>query len=147
MTVNITKALKAALQADNLDEQILLESFQQWKESRDEYGSYLFGKDSAYTIPKIDGKSYRLRHVHLPPLSTPEPLEVWNKQWQRRGRKTSDRVLVYVEDDQGNYLLIFILPEPMAHEIAKMQTPAHRQIMESFASVATKFLETGQVIA
>jgi mRNA interferase YafO len=129
-----------------LDEKILLESFQHWKKSRDEYGSYLFGKDSAYMMPKIDGKSYRLRHVHLPPLSIPGQLEVWNKQWQRRGRKTSDRVLVYVENGRDDYLLIFILPEPMAHEIAKMQTPAHRQIMESFASVAAKFLETGQVI-
>lgn len=146
MTVNITKALKAALQADHLDENILLESFQRWKNSQNEYGSYLFGKDGAYMIPKINGKSYRLRHVHLPPLSTPEQLKVWNKQWQRRGRKTSDRVLVYVEDGQGNYLLIFILPEPLAHEIAKMQTPAHRQLMENLAAVAAKFLETGQVI-
>lgn len=146
MTVNITKALRTALQADNLDEKILLKSFQRWKNSRDEYGSYLFGKEGAYMIPKIDGKSYRLRHVHLPPLSIPGQLEVWNKQWQRRGRKTSDRVLVYVENGRGDYLLIFILPEPMAHEIAKMQTPAHRQIMESFASVAAKFLETGQII-
>lgn len=147
ITVRITQALKYSLQCSAIDENIFIEKFTAWKLSADEYGSYLFGKDSAYIKPDVDGKSYVLRHVHLPPLADEGQLRLWNKKWQQRSRKTSDRVLIYVEDNRGNYLLIFILPEPIAHAIAKMQTLEHQQIMNGFASVAAQFLDTGEVIA
>lgn len=144
MKVRITRALSTILQTDNLTEQVLMKKFEEWK-CGDEYGSYLFGKDSAYSRPKIHGKLH-LRHVHLPPLMDKVQLERWNKQWKRRGRKTSDRVLIYVQDQQDNYLLIFILPEPEAHTVAQMQTPEDRMLMEKFATVAAEFLETGNII-
>jgi hypothetical protein len=54
MKVSITRALTTILQADNLNEQVPIEKFEEWKHG-DEYGSYLFGKDSAYSRPKVDG--------------------------------------------------------------------------------------------
>jgi mRNA interferase YafO len=95
----------------------------------------------------VDGNKYLLRHVHLVPLADEGQLELWDKAWKRRSRKTSDRALVYVSDGKGNHLLIFILDEPDAHAIASMKTPEHRDIMEGFAEVAAAFLESGDVIA
>jgi mRNA interferase YafO len=43
-------------------------------------------------------------------------------------------------------LLIFILPEPDAHDIAKMQTAQDKAIMLGFAEVAGAFLDTGEIL-
>lgn len=145
MSVKITKALEGSLVADELDPILFQKSFASWK-SGDEYGSYLFGKDSAYVAPKVDGNQYVLRHVHLVPLSDVGQLEQWNKAWRRKGRKTSDRALVYVSDDKGNHLLIYILDEPDAHAIASMKTAQHREIMAGMAEVAAEFLESGEIL-
>ena len=149
-TVQSTRALSAALEAERagLTRQIIT-SFQTWKQG-DEYGHYLFGKDSAYAKPDVDGVPYQLRHVHMVPLADREQLKRWNTDWQRKSRKTSDRVLVYAERRAGSatsYLLIFILPEPEAHLIAGMTTREHRELMDGFANVAAAFIENGNVIA
>lgn len=145
MSVKITKALESSLLADELDPNLFMQDFALWK-AGDEYGSYLFGKDSAYVRPTVDGMQYALRHVHLVPLSSEEQLKQWDKAWGRRGRKTSDRALVYVSDDKGNHLLIYILDEPDAHAIASMQTAQQRAIMHGFAEVAAAFLESGEIL-
>lgn len=80
---------------------LLIEAFQTWK-SGGEYGHYLFGKYAAYAAASVDGTPYLLRHVHLAPLSDQEQLKRWNGAWLRRSRKTSDKVLVYVERKVGN---------------------------------------------
>jgi mRNA interferase YafO len=123
-------------------------AFDQWKAkgAQGEFDSYLFGKDSAYISPKVQGVPYSLRHVHLVPISHTEQLAKWNKAWKTRSRKTSDRVLVYVDNGAGDCLLIFILPEPEAHEIAAMKTLQDKTLMESFAEVAAAYLETGDII-
>lgn len=148
--VKLTRALAAALDAENDNAtRLLIAAFQTWKRG-DEYGHYLFGKDAAYAAPSVDGIPYLLRHVHLAPLSDQEQLKRWNTAWLRRSRKTSDRVLVYVERIAGNqadHLLIYVLPEPEAHTIATMKTREHRELMEGFANVAAAFLESGDVIA
>ena len=87
-----------------------------------------------------------LHHVHLVPLSNPLELQKWNTQWKRRGRKTSDRVLVYAQDRTHGYLLIYILSEPDAHETAKMLTPESDLLMRKLAKIAERFIYTGQVI-
>jgi mRNA interferase YafO len=120
--------------------------FRRWK-SADEYGSYWFGKDSAYVAPAVNGERYILRHVHLVPLADKVQLIKWNQAWKRRGRKTSDRVLVYVGDHRGDVLLIFILPEPDAHAVAAMKTQTHKEIMAGFATVAEAFIADGSIIA
>jgi hypothetical protein len=145
MSVKITKALESSLLADELDPNLLTQDFALWK-AGDEYGSYLFGKDSAYVKPTVDGRQYALRHVHLVPLSSEEQIAQWDKVWKRRGRKTSDRALVYVSNDKGDHLLIYILDEPDAHAIAAMRTQQHRDIMLGFAEVAAAFLETGEIL-
>lgn len=145
MKVKITSALKGQMLSDGLDPNELARRFAEWKEG-DEYGSYLFGKDSAYVKPLVDGAQYALRHVHLVPLADMFQLAAWDKAWGRRGRKTSDRCLVYVKDTQGTYLLIFILSEPDAHTVAQMKDSQCREIMEGFANVAAHFLDTGAIL-
>ena len=145
MSVKITKALESALLADELDPGLFANGFASWK-AGDEYGNYLFGKDSAYVNPEVDGKRYVLRHVHLVPLTDVAQLAQWDKVWRRKGRKTSDRALVYVSDDKGNHLLIYILDEPDAHAIASMKTTQYKEIMEGLAEVAAEFLESGEVL-
>lgn len=143
MVVRITKVLEIALQEDGLDPLLFAEDFAHWK-SGDEYGSYFFGKDCAYIKPDVDGVPYVLRHVHLVPLGDEDQLIKWNKNWKFQTRKTSDRALVYVSDEKGNHLLIFILDEPDAHDIAAMKTAEHREIMEGLAHVAAAFIDTGR---
>jgi Toxin YafO, type II toxin-antitoxin system len=80
--------------------------------------------------------------VHLKPIEDESGLLHWMRQFGRRSRKTSDRVLVYTVGSTGNFLLIFILPEPDAHKIAR----EHPQTMQSFARVAAAFINDGTVI-
>jgi mRNA interferase YafO len=145
MRIQTTTAFKQQLDSDAHSLDIFCAEFQSWKQG-DEFDSYLFGKDSAYIAPKVGMESYRLRHVHLVPLLDFAQLQTWNKLAQRKGRKTSDRVLVYVHDEPDNYLLIYILPEPDAHRIAQMQTTEDRETMLGFAAVAEAFIQTGKII-
>ena len=146
MYVTMTQELRASLARDGLDGDELIERFTKWK-SGDEYGSYYFGKDSAYVRPHVDGKPYQLRHVHTVPLQDQDALRRWKTVYRRRGRKTSDRVLVYTADGKDGFLLIYVLEEPTAHEIANMKTVEDTEIMEGFAEVAAAFIDNGDVIA
>lgn len=146
MAVKITRALQKLLEADGLAADELCKQFATWK-ATDEYGSYFFGKDSAYTTPLVDGEKYRLRHVHLVPMLDKKQLAAWNRAFRLAKRKTSNRVLIYADDSRGDFLLIFILSEPTAHEIALMKQPTHKALMEGFATVAAAFLLDGSVLA
>lgn len=144
--VQVTTALKTLLEQSGICVEEFCNQFIKWKNA-DEYSNYYFGKDSAYVAPTVDGKKYKLRHVHLVPLVDQKQLAAWNKKWQFGGRKTSDRVLIYVEDNRNNFLLIFILPEPDAHKIAEMKEPKHQQLMKRFAIISEQFLFDGTVAA
>lgn len=146
MKVKITQALKKLLETENLNADELCLQFSQWKLSN-EYGSYYFGKDSFYIKPPIDGKPYKLRHVHLVPVKDKVQLSAWNKAWELGKRKTSNRALIYIDDNKGNFLLIFILSEPDAHEIALMKNEKHKKLMESFAIIAEEFIFDGSIVA
>ena len=158
MAVRITEALKAQLESlkaaleavkscsgEALGPEKLLADFERWKTIQGEYGSYFFGKDGGYIAPKVDGNPYVLRHVHLPPMTDREQLDKWNLDWKRKSRKTSNRVLVYCQDG-SDYLLIYVLPEPDAHEIARMENAADRATMIGFARVAEAFVNRREVI-
>lgn len=143
MEVKITTMLRDALDEEG-GADILIEDFIDWK-SGDEYGSYVFGKDGAYAAPTVDGEKNVLRHVHLVPITDRVKLRQWNRAWRRRSRKVSDRALVYVDGGKGKYLLIYILDEPGAHDIAKMKTAKHKELMGAFAAIAEAFLYNGEV--
>ena len=85
--------------------------------------------------------------MHLVPLKDKNQLSAWNKAWELGKRKTSNRVLIYVDDNKGNFLLIFILSEPDAHEIALMKSELHKKLMESFAIIAKEFIFDGSIVA
>jgi mRNA interferase YafO len=144
MNVKITAALRGALEATGLDVDEFIAQFAEWK-AGDEYGSRWFGKDGAYARPKVNGE-YALRHVLLIPMTDLEQLKKWDKVYQRGGRKTSDRVLVYASASSTHHLLIFILNEPDAHNIAEMRTREHFEVMNGFAAIAEEFIDTGNVL-
>jgi len=146
--VAATEALRVALQDKEFSCEDLIAAFTEWKTGwpKREFDSKYFGKDAAYAAPAVDGKKYILRHVHIVPVVDPDALSRWQKILQRLGRKTSDRALVYAQDDRGNFLLIFILEEPYAHRVAEMRTQGDREIMEGFANTAAAFIAEGKVI-
>lgn len=148
MATRLTFALRALLLARNEDPDNFAAEFDHWKSLGDngEYASFLFGKDGAYSSPKVNGDPNTLRHVHLVPLSDPGQLTRWNQAFRRRSRKTSDRALVYVSDPYCGNLLIYILDEPDAHEVARMGTPKHKTAMLQFAAIADHFIQTGEVL-
>jgi mRNA interferase YafO len=146
MLIKTTNLLKLKFDSENLDIQLFCDEFKLWK-SKDEHSSSLFGKDSAYTTPTVNGEKYILRHVHLVPVMDQEQIDSWYKKLSFKSRKTSNRILVYVDDNKGNILLIHILPEPDAHEIAKMKTQKNRETMNGFAAVAEAFIFDGSILA
>ena len=120
--------------------------FQEWKDLTDPYDDSFFGKDSAYSTPLVGGERYVLRHVHLQPFE-PAALRRWESAHWYRTRKTSNRVLVYAANGKGDFLLIFILAEPSAHAIQRMENVKDNATMEGFAAVAEAFNFNGKIIA
>lgn len=122
--------------------------FQAWKAEgpTGEYQNYFFGKDSAYHTPKLNPPNDRLMHVHLVPILDQGALVEWDRDWNRRTRKVSNRVLVYADNRKGGYLLIYVLNEPDAHSIAAMQTAEDAETMAFFAQVAEAFIFNGSII-
>ncbi|WP_155630297.1 hypothetical protein [Burkholderia vietnamiensis] len=53
----------------------------------------------------------------------------------------------YVNDGGDKFLLIAVLEEPDAHEIAEMKTQQHRERMGLFAQIAEEFIYNGKIIA
>lgn len=149
MATRLTDALRGLLRESGEDPDNFAAEFDHWKSRgpNGEYSSYLFGKDGAYNTPKVNGVPDILRHVHLVPLKEPGALAQWKKAWKRFGRKTSDRHLVYVSDAYHGNLLLWILDEPGAHDIALMRTPEDAQLMRQFAVVADHFIQTGEISA
>lgn len=133
------------------------EAFDAWKAGfpDTEHTSFLFGKDGAYATPTVDGKRYVLRHVHLVPLHDQTALQKWLALYQlgmTKGhwtRRTSNRVLIYATRSLAGggeaHLLMYILNEPDAHEIALMKTAGDRRFMEQFATCAAAFIHDGTV--
>lgn len=130
--------------AKNFDEQpkldAFLERFRQWKENGEE-SSYYFGKDGFYS-PVRSG----LKHVHLVPIIDFDAKSNWDRNWKTGQRRTSDTCLVYVEDER-HYLLITILPEPLAHAIAAQQDEKTRKTMAYFWQIAEEFFYYRKIIA
>lgn len=149
MATRVTNALRALMLDRGQDPNNFAAEFDHWKSlgENGEYSSYLFGKDGAYSAPKVNGAPNALRHVHLVPLLNHEALQKWKRAYHRRSRKTSDRALVYVSDPYYGNLLIYILDEPDAHAVAQMSTEKHRDAMRRFAAIADRFIHTGEVIA
>lgn len=141
MPVFVSHQLEEAAKAAKIDLTKLVEQFAWWKADPDrEFRSFWFGKDGAYQSPDVDGRPYELRHCHLPPSSEPAKTR-WAAVFKKLGRKTSDRVLVYARRKNGDYLLIYVLDEPGAHEIAEMRTKDHERLMRALAEMAAVFLE------
>ena len=148
MTTYYTAAIQTQLEGLGESPDAWANYFQSWKGlgPAGEYNDYFFGKDSAYIAPPTSLPPGRLMHVHLVPLLAPKKLELWDFRFKHRSRKTSNRALVYADNGNGDYLLIYVLDEPSAHEIAKMLTSEHREIMHNFVVVAEAFFRDSSII-
>lgn len=126
--------------------EVFCDEFAEWRNT----GAHiLFGKDSPYRKPLVDGADL-LMHVHLMPSVNKVDHALWMSRWRKRrpaSHRTSDYVLVYVADAFGNFLLIQILDEPGAHATALMRTPENKATMGGFAAVAEAFRLDGSIIA
>jgi mRNA interferase YafO len=146
MSVKTTRILKDFLEEEKESSDVeLCARFEAWKKSSDEYSSYFFGKDGKYIAPTVAGNKYILCHVHIVPILDEKQLSLWNRAWKHGKRKTSDRALVYVSDNRGNFLLIAILEEPNAHKVADMKTQQDKELMVFFATVAEEFIFDGSI--
>ncbi|WP_053067771.1 type II toxin-antitoxin system YafO family toxin [Muribacter muris] len=114
--------------------------FREWKANGEE-SSYYFGKDGFYS-PIRSG----LKHVHLVPIINLQAKNHWDRNWKIGSRRTSDTCLVYVEDNH-DYLLISILPEPLAHAIAEQKEEKYRKTMAYFWQIAEQFFYYRNIIA
>lgn len=106
-------AVEKQLGAEDLAE--LMDEFKAWKESDDEFGHVMFGKDGGFGRPR-QAVEEELRHVHLFPHGAPEFI-AWMEVHKRSGRKTSDRILIYTRGlyDPDAYYLIAVA-DPDGHE-------------------------------
>jgi len=145
--VKNTDILRGQYSGQN-DLDALIHVFSAWKEAgeKGEDDWYEFGKDSAYTKPLVNGAPYVLKHVHMTPVSNNDDLVKWDRAWEFRARRTSDRILVYVQDGR-KYLLIALLEEPTAHAVGAMRTPRDLHRMKQFVKIAEDFIATGDIIA
>lgn len=138
MKISCTQLLTDYAQENHLDLDRFIQLFEQWKiQGEDE--SYFFGKDSYFVVPS------NLKHVHLVPILNQNSLSQWNKNWERGSRRTSDRFLIYAEDNT-RYLLIAILPEPTAHAFVKMETAQSKKLMSLFSQAADDFIYNDNII-
>lgn len=118
----------------------LISAFKFVKSSpNNEYKSALIGKDSAFIEPQVNGAKYALRHCHLIPLADKEALIKWTKDHRRSRRKTSNRVLIYVQRADDFYLIDVVDDPPGAHEIMKMVDFAGKSFMLKCAQEADAF--------
>ena len=148
MGTKITKALQQKLDSNfgAGSAQVFCTEFDSWRRTS---WHVLFGKDSPYRKPKVDGEA-KLMHVHLMPSINKGDNALWMKRWTLKrpaSHRTSDMALVYVQDGSGDFLLIAILDEPSAHSVADMRTPENKATMEGFAAVAEAFCDDGSIIA
>jgi hypothetical protein len=143
----LTKLLRDSLEDDGFDADHFAVYFGAWKAlgPAGEFSDPYFGKDAEYARPVRNGKRV-LRHVHLPPESSPVEVSIWNANAARCSRKTSDTSLVYAFDHRHGYLLIYIVREPDGHSLATMATKESADLMNSFADAAEAFLHDGSIV-
>ena len=119
----------------------LVLAFEWWKSAADlEYESPVFGKDSTLFEPQINGKKYVIGHCHMIPLCDLAALAKWRRDFRLRTRKTSDRVLFYVQDG-SRYYLIDIADDPGAHDLMRMTDQQGKSFMGRIAAEAARFLD------
>jgi mRNA interferase YafO len=149
VVVQTTNILAQEFQKSGLDLDLLVNLFSEWKSlgAQGEDAVYEFGKDVPYERPHVNSVKNVLRHVHLVPILDVESKIAWDKAWVRASRRTSNRALVYVDDGPEKFLLIAILPEPVAHAVSRMLTPQDKAVMTRFAEIAESFIYAGKVIA
>lgn len=138
-SIYVNVELRSSLSTDELID--LIDMFRWWKASPcREYESLFFGKDSKLVRPTVNGVAYVMSHCHLMPKTDSAARDQWSRAFKRRARKTSDRVLFYVQDGEQFYL-IDIVDDPGAHDIMRMADRQGKAFMLKCAEQAEAFLD------
>lgn len=136
MIVQITSDLKEQLLAENLDSAQLILDFTEWKSGAED-DHYFFGRDGLGRGSKF------LAHVHMVPLFVPADADNWDKCWQHRWPRKSDRYLFYVDGGRSfGFLLITIINDPGAH---KVWGPAYKKYRSDLEHIADEFFHFGKI--
>lgn len=149
MRVRLTDFFRQELVGMGEDPEAFIREFSGWKAmgASGAHNHRYYGKDGLYRTPLVDGQRV-LYHVHLEPHDESQYFADWDAAWSRKGhgKRVSNTVLIYAFDLNHGYLLLTILWEPDAHDIADMLTPQDRQLMTDLASVAAQFIFAGTCI-
>jgi hypothetical protein len=119
--VDLSPAFQAALQrSDAIQKKLLDDLIQAFKHYVSKGAHPDFGRDAALDWPS-SVQLAGLQHVHIVELAVQGDLRLF-AAWQKRRPhdRTSNRMLVYVEDNQGDYCLL-----------AYFHDDAHRQLNKS----------------
>lgn len=138
-SVYVSGSLRSVLSTSEVSD--LIAAFAWWKTAESRlYDSPVFGKDSKTLKPTVHGQAYVMSHCHLAPKNSSEDKARWLRDFRRRARKTSDRVLFYVQDG-ARFFLIDIVDDPGAHEIMRMTDKQGKTFMLKCAEQAEAFLD------
>lgn len=141
MAVDVATQLLTALRNHRSDDSIIafVTAFATWKtlSFAEQLGSDLFGADRQYVAPTVNGQ-VRLRHTHLQPES-PAAKRSWAASGIRGQEKTSDRALIYCDND-GDLLLIYLLRDGTAHSVSRMQNNQDRETMQGAATLTAAWI-------
>jgi hypothetical protein len=138
MEVSSTKVFKMRFSSQTIHDKFI-ENFRIWKESPDENSSFYFGKDGGYREPKLS--SGYLMHVHTIPIPKPQR-EVWSKCFENGWKRTSDGVLVYVQNSKSFLLIDWV--KDGGHILADYSEESKVKL-KYYATIAEKFLNQEEI--
>lgn len=138
MGIELSNTLKKQLSALNLDPEILKKNFADWNLSG-ATDCTVFGKDA------FNRGSTVLRHIHMRPMNDPVADSKWKTMAKRGSTPTSDRYLFYANSGNGNYLLIYIVNNPGAHDFLSMPTASEKALLKMFEAAADQFYHHNKI--
>jgi hypothetical protein len=148
MTVYVSNMLAQALVASGANQQTLINQFTIWINSQ-KLNCTVFGKDG------LNRGSKYLAHVHMrpviPAIGTAPQSEIdeatnslgkWKKFVSRGSLPKSDRYLFYAHNGKNDYLLIYIVNNPGAHDFLQNPTASDVNLLKQFEAAADHFWHT-----
>lgn len=141
MIVKFTGLIKKRFSDQEIQD--LIQDFIVLKTPGSENSALLLGKDSEYLFPK--SKIAKLWHAHVMPNEKKSKIR-WIELYKNKETKVSDGALIYVDANNGTFLLIFFLQEG-AHELAEMKTIEDEKLMKYFMKIAEEFVLHSKIIA
>lgn len=145
MAVEVSNILAQALASTGANKQTLINLFTAWINSQ-KLECSVFGKDG------LNRGSKYLAHVHMRPVvpaagtapqsvidEATDSLEKWKKLVDRGSWPKSDRYLFYAHNGNGDYLLIYIVNNPGAHQFLQNPSSSDASMLKQFEAAANQY--------